>query len=283
MHKLVSASGDPRMHNYISAPEQDARPGGSPMQRPANVYAPEGREKLPPDRAARQRLLEKCLRKACKNAAEEAAEPLILGRIALAGLAFLALVRGVAWWDGNMPGSVFGVHFLTTTTDAICVASMLPLYSTGTRGQCVQIGCVGPTLTLIFAMFIVDLGALCTFLVLATPKPLLQGSRSFVDVAEAIIGAWDFMLFASVSLQVALCASSWRIYKTLRMNGLYPPGSSPPGVGTIEEVSFLELICEAEDAELLKDCNCRKVAAESDASVDRVEDHRVEDPESPGR
>jgi len=258
----VRSASAANMRQYMPANAQEIY--APPMQRPAHIYAPEGREKLPPDRAARQRALEQSLRKARKNAAREAAEPLLLGRMALGGLLFLELLRTVAWWDGNLPGSVFGVHFLTTATDAICVASMLPLYTSGTQGQCVRIGCVGPTLTLIFAMFVVDFGALCTFLILATPKPLSPGSRSIMDVAEASMGAWDFVLLASVSLQVALCAASWRIYKVLRLNGLYPPGSSPAGV-TIEEVSFLELICEAEDAELLKDCSCCKATAEAEA------------------
>lgn len=246
-------------HKYSSAPSQEGQRQPAQMERPNNVYAPEGREKLPPDRAARQRLLEKCFKKAHRNAARESARHITLGRVALAGLVFLELIRAVAWWDGNMPGSVFGVHFLTTTTDAICFVSMLPLYVSGTTSQCVRNGCVGPILTLTFAMFIVDFGALCTFMTIATPRPLSPGSRSFVDVAEAIVGAWDFVLVSSVSLQVALCASSWRIYKSLRENGLYPPGTKPLGAGgVIEDVSFLELVCEAEDAKLINDYSCQQ-------------------------
>lgn len=219
--------------------------------------APAGPPRQPSERALRTHMLEKCLREAHEKAAQESAEPLWHGRIALLGLATLAVIRGVAWWQGNIPGySVFGMHFLTTTADLACVLCALPLFCTGTRGQCVQVGCVGPMLTLVFAMSVVDIGALCAYLIVATPRPLAPGSRSYVDLLEACIGVWEFALVASVSLQIALCTSAWRVYKELRLTGLYPPGSNPAGVGKIEEVSLMELICEAEDVKFVNECQC---------------------------
>jgi len=121
----------------------------------------------------------------------------------------------------------------------------------------VQNGFLGPMLTLIFAMSLVDVSALTAYLVIATPRPLSPGAKSYVDVLEAIVGVWEFALVSSVALQVALCVSSWRVYRELRLTGLYPPGSDP--AGDIREVSVMEVMCEAEDVELLADCKCASV------------------------
>jgi len=236
----------------VSSPAAEGSPGSASQgSAPARRAAPSA------DRSARQALLERCLREAHEKAATQSSEPLWHGRIALSGLLLLGMIRGIAWWEGNVPGySVFGMHFLTTTADFACLLCALPLFTSGTRGQCVQIGCVGPMLTLVFAMTIVDVGALCAYMVVATPRPLSPGAKSYVDVLEACIGVWEFALVASVCFQLVLCASSWRVYRELRMTGLYPPGSNPAGIGHIEEVSFLELICEAEDAKFVSDCEC---------------------------
>lgn len=210
-----------------------------------------------PGKAARQALLEKYLREAYRKAAEDTARPLLHGRIALCGLIVLAGIRGLAWWEGNIPGySVFGMHFLTTTSDIACMTFALPFFITGIGGQCVQVGCVGPMMTLIFAMAVVDMGALCAFLLVATPRPLSPGARSIIDVAEATVGVWDWALLASVALQLSLLTSCWRVYKELRLNGLYPPGSLPAGLAKIEDVSILEMCCEADDVKFLTECDC---------------------------
>lgn len=213
----------------------------------------------PSDRAARRKALEGRLRVATEKATAEAALPLIHGRCCIMGLMVLELLRGAAWWQGTIPGySVFGMHFLTTTSDIACIICAFPLFATGIAGQCVQLGCLGPMLTLVFAMSLVDVSALGAYLVVATPRPLSPGAKSAVDALEACVGVWEFALVASVALQMALCASSWRVYRELRMNGLYPPGSDPAGVGKMREISIMEVMCEAEDVELLADCevNC---------------------------
>jgi len=213
----------------------------------------------PSDRAARRKALEERLRVAYDKVAREAALPLVHGRCCLMGLMVLELLRFAAWWQGTTPGyAVFGMHFLTTTSDIACILCALPLFMTGTQGQCVQLGCLGPMLTLVFAMSLVDISALGAYLVVATPKFLPHGARSYMDAMEACVGVWEFALVASVSLQMALCASSWQVYRELRTTGLYPPGSDPAGVGKTKEISVMEVMCEAEDVELLADCemNC---------------------------
>lgn len=194
----------------------------------------------------------------------EAYEPLVHGRICLGGLTFLELLRGFCWTQGSIPGyTVLGMHFLSTISDIACILFSLPLFSTGTRGQCVQLGCLGPMLTLVFAMSLVDVSALTAYLVVATPRPLSPDSHGFIDVLEACIGVWEFAIVASVALQVALCLSTWRIYRGLRAVGLYPPDSDPAEVGKIREVSVLEVVCEAEDVELLANSEIPCCAAEA--------------------
>lgn len=221
------------------------------------------------ERIARQQLLEKCLKEAHQRAAADSVRALCHGQVALVGLLLVATIRGLAWWDGNIPGySVFSMHFLTTTSDIACVAFALPFFFSGTAGQCVQVGCVGPMMTLIFAMTVVDMGAFFAFLLMATPRPLSPGARSYLDVAEACIGVWDLALLASVALQVGLLTSCWRVYKELRVNGLYPPGTLPSGMGVkIEEVSLLEVCCEAEDVKFLSECDCTN-AQKVDSGID---------------
>lgn len=209
----------------------------------------------PADRAARRKVLEGRLRDAQAKAAVETAAPLVHGRCSLVGLLVINLIRAAAWWQGTIPGwSVFGMHFLTTSSDIACLICAVPLFATGVKGQCVQLGCLGPMLTLVFAMCLVDLSALGAYLVVATPRPLAAGDRSWVTTLEAVVGVWEFALVASVALQMSLCSSSWRVYKELRIIGLYPPGSDPASVGDLREVSVMEVMCEAEDVELLADC-----------------------------
>merc|ERR1719291_434088 len=133
-----------------------------------------------------------------------------------------------------------GMHFLTTTSDISCLLCATPLFATGTQGQCVQLGCLGPMLTLVFAMSLVDISALGAYLVIARPRPLSPGARSYVDALEACMGVWEFAIVASVFLQLVLCTSSWRIYRELRVNGVYPPGIDPEFLGQRQEISVME-------------------------------------------
>lgn len=208
----------------------------------------------PSDRAARRRALESRLRAAHENVSLRVERPMAHGRCAIFGLMVLALIRALAVIQGNIPGySVYAMHFLTTSSDIICTVCTLPLFIFGTRGLCVQKGCLGPMLTLVFAMSLVDLSAFGAYLLVATPRPLAPGSRSLVDVMEAVLGVWEWALLGSVSLQLALCTSSWRIYRALRMAGLYAP-DKPADVARekTKEISMLEIMCEAEDIEYLE-------------------------------
>eukprot|EP00913_Durusdinium_trenchii_P012557 g11792.t1 len=114
-------------------------------------------------------------------------------------------------------------------------------------------------LTLVFAMSLVDYSAFGAYMLVATPRPLAPGSRSVVDVLEAMVGVWEWALLASVALQTALCASSWRVYRALRMAGLYAP-EKPSDVARDrqKDISVLEIICEAEDIDSLEqmEFNC---------------------------
>jgi len=208
------------------------------------------------------------------NAQQEAElgakEPIRHGRWCLLGLAVLQAIRIASWCLGNIPASsVTGMHLLTTTADLSCIFFTVPLMLTGVQGRCVQQGCLGPVLTLVFAMVIVDLSAFGSYLIVAAPRPLHAGAKSYVDTLEACIGAWEFALFASVALQLALSISVWRIYRELRLAGLYPPGSE----GNMREISVLEVMCEAEDVELLAQCEGR-CSGQRDFKTEITEDNR---------
>lgn len=223
------------------------------------------------EQQAQQAALLQNLRLTREKAVRITTMPLLHGRITLLGLLVLELLRGLSWWQGNAPGySVFGMHFLTTMSDLACLGCGVPLFLLGIQGLCVSSGCLGPMVTLVFAMALVDLSALGAYLVVATPRPLPPGARSFLDELEAVIGVWEFTLIASVMLQITLCVCSWRIYKTLRETGLYPPGDLK-NVGKYREVSVLEVVCEAEDLELLAECKDKNCGAVTEETIPVVE------------
>jgi len=245
--------------------DQDIDSEGQPRNLPRLVG------ELPSDRTARRRALESRLRIAHAKVASFIERPMIHGRCAIVGLLVLALIRTAAVLQGNVPGySVYAMHFLTTSSDVICVVCSLPLFAFGTRGACVQKGCLGPMLTLVFAMSLVDYSAFCAYMLVATPRPLAPGSRSMLDVLEAMVGVWEWALLASVALQTALCASSWRVYRALRMAGLYAP-EKPSDVARDrqKDISFLEIVCEAEDIESLEqmELNCCEVPPSEEVTI----------------
>jgi len=200
----------------------------------------------------------------------ESGWPLTHGIYSLMGLSMLQLLRASAWYQGNVPGyAVYGMHCLTAVCDMASIIFTLPLFGLGIQGQCVQLGYLGPMMTLVFVMSLVDSGALCAFMWLATPRPVAAGSRSILDVAEATVGIWEWLLVGSVSLQISLMVSSWRIYRGLRHAGIYPPGSSSLVDGEVREVSVLEVMCEAEDAEMIANCDCRPDDCAPDGAISR--------------
>mmetsp|Transcript_56573 Transcript_56573/g.106133 ORF Transcript_56573/g.106133 Transcript_56573/m.106133 type:complete len:288 (+) Transcript_56573:64-927(+) len=268
-------------NRVAQTPGQDAKLSGNGSNEDEDVEM-EGMAKnlprlvgeLPSDRQARRRALESRLRIAHAKVAALTQRPIVHGRCAIFGLMVLALIRTAAAYQGNIPGySVYAMHFLTTSSDMICVICSLPLFAFGTRGFCVQKGCLGPMLTLVFAMSLVDLSAFGAYMLVATPRPLAPGSRSIVDVLEAMVGVWEWALLASVSLQLALCTSCWRIYRSLRMAGLYAP-EKPSDVARDrqKEISVLEIVCEAEDIDSLEKCelNCCNADAKALLSEETV-------------
>lgn len=223
------------------------RPGKEAHIRPLPTSVP----LKPSDREAHRKVIEQSYRLAHILVAAETRTSMLQGRCCLVGLGIVQLTRIVAWCENLLPGrAVYGIHWLTTVSDAVSLLSTLPFFIQGTRGKCVMFGCVGPMVTLVFSMCLADAGALIAYLAIARPQPLSEdaSSRSLYDVMQALIGAWEFLLFASVALQLTLCACCWRIYRELRVIGLYPPGGRPLANASKVEVSYFEIVCEAEDA-----------------------------------
>jgi hypothetical protein len=182
------------------------------------------------------------------------------GRLCLVGLAVLTTVRIIAWLMNMLPTiTVLSMHCLSATSDLSCLAACFPLYVFGINGQCVRWACFGPMMTMVFAMAMVDTSGIVAYFALAPPRPVAPSFVPMIDRLESIYGVWEALFFASVALQLALLASSWRIYRTLRQKGLYPPGNfeSIAKGRTVEHVSLLEVVCEAEDVALIDDCSMK--------------------------
>lgn len=169
----------------------------------------------------------------------------------------LIAIRLFAMRVGNVPGGrIWFVHVFSLLSDAITVVTTLPLLMCGAHGgvegQCVKLGCVGPMMTMVVAMNVVDCCSLLAFFTYGAPRPLPSHGRSYVDVLELVHPVWELVLIASCALNFAVCVSCWRIYRELRVAGLYPPNSK--GETPREAVSAFEVLCEAEDVALLAEC-----------------------------
>lgn len=197
------------------------------------------------------------LARAVTKASSAAAWPLCHGRCCLVFLSVLVFIRAFALHSGNVPGgTIWFVHFFSLGADILTVLSTLPLMICGTcggvQGQCVKVGCVGPMMTMIVAMNLVDGCSLCVFFFYAAPRPLPSHGRSFMDVFELVHPVWELVLVASCALNFAVCVSCFRIYRELRAAGLYPPNSK--GETPRDKISPFEVLCEAEDVALLTEC-----------------------------
>lgn len=210
--------------------------------------------------------------------------PICHGRCCLVFLWVLVAIRLFAWRLGNVPGgTIWFVHVFSLLSDVITSIVTLPLLlcgnSGGVQGQCVQLGCVGPMMTMVVAMNLVDGCSLLAFFVYAAPRPLPSSGRSYVDVMELVHPVWELVLIASCAVNFAICVSCWRIYRELRAAGLYPPGAK--GETPRESVSPFEVLCEAEDVALLAECTrtrqdeleqCCNNSARHDSEVQIVAD-----------
>lgn len=210
--------------------------------------------------------------------------PLCHGRCCVVFLMVLVTIRLFAWHIGNTPGgTIWFVHVFSLGADIITVITTLPLLMCGdcggVQGQCVKLGCVGPMMTMIVAMNLVDCCSLIAFFCYAAPRPLPSHGRSYVDVLELVHPVWELVLIASCALNFAVCVSCWRIYRELRAAGLYPPNSK--GETPREAVSPFEVLCEAEDVALLSECartrheevsRCCNTSSAEGAGIDLVEE-----------
>mmetsp|Transcript_116775 Transcript_116775/g.206709 ORF Transcript_116775/g.206709 Transcript_116775/m.206709 type:complete len:300 (-) Transcript_116775:48-947(-) len=183
--------------------------------------------------------------------------PMCHGRCCVVGLMVLCLIRVCAWMMGNIPGgTAWFIHILSLGADMSTVTVTMPLLLGcgfgGIQGQCVELGCVGPMMTMVVAMNLVDLCALVGFFIFAAPLPRPADGHSYIDVLEFIVSIWELVLVASCFLNCAVCVSCWRVYRELRAAGLYPPNAK--GEIARENVSPFEVLCEAEDVELLAEC-----------------------------
>lgn len=211
-----------------------------------------------PQLSPRSAALSKRLGIAVEKAAAGSVWPLCHGRCCVMFMMVLCAIRLFAWHLGNVPGgTIWFVHIFSLLADLVTIIVTLPLLICGTcggvQGQCVKFGCVGPMMTMVVAMNLVDCCSLIAFFAYAAPRPLPAHGRSYVDVLELVHPVWELVLVASCALNFAVCVSCWRIYRELRAAGLYPPNSK--GETPRETVSPFEVLCEAEDVALLAECS----------------------------
>lgn len=171
------------------------------------------------------------------------------------GLVIVQVMRMAAWKIFGLPGeSVVPAHLMSTGGDLVCLLINLPVLIKGPRGLVLGSGYVGPMLTATFLILFMSVLGLCVHLSQALPQPVACCAPSYLDAFQATISIWEMALVASVATQIALLVSCWRLYRNMRVVGLYPPGRNrnvDPA-----RVSVLEMVCDESDAKsLLASCN----------------------------
>mmetsp|Transcript_44478 Transcript_44478/g.102647 ORF Transcript_44478/g.102647 Transcript_44478/m.102647 type:complete len:256 (-) Transcript_44478:80-847(-) len=203
----------------------------------------------------RQRYIER-LRKA-----ESQVEPSSRGHLrhlslALLGLSLLMILRCAAWTLGIQPSTpAYLMNAMSVGIDICTLVIGLPLVCTGPFGCCLKRSCLGPSITLLFALAAIDVCALCAFFAYVAPQPMPAGEHSVLQKVELMCTTWQSILIASVCLEIASCTAAWHLYQDLRLAGLYPPHNLMFRKGRLPaKVSPLEIFCESEDIALLEDC-----------------------------
>eukprot|EP00929_Paragymnodinium_shiwhaense_P004708 TRINITY_DN10582_c0_g1_i1.p1 TRINITY_DN10582_c0_g1~~TRINITY_DN10582_c0_g1_i1.p1 ORF type:complete len:256 (+),score=43.11 TRINITY_DN10582_c0_g1_i1:173-940(+) len=218
--------------------------------------------------------LEGRVRTALRHADVGASGPLTHGRCSMVGLVLLQSLRVVAVYTAMLPApALVTTQILSCMADICAVCCTLPLFLWGIRSQCVRKACLGPMLTMVFAMMTLDASGLAAYLVLAPHRPEEPGSASVFMKLVAIIDVWELLFFASVSLEMALATACWRVYRELRVTGLYPPSLESLAKGEkVEYVSMLELVCEPDDIKAMSTC-CQA----EEPLLEHLEDIRLAD------
>lgn len=192
--------------------------------------------------------------RATQIAMEEASTFLIHARFCFGGLVILLAVRCVAWLEGYQPrSSVVLIHALSICADLISTCIAVPFVVLEQCNWFLRQELFGVLMSVIFAMIILDLGALLMVVYTLSPQPLASHVPSLFDVVHASFGAWESIVVASVALQFTLCVCAFRTYREFRVAGAYPPHTKPPTEGEVRTVTVspLEVVCETENVELL--------------------------------
>lgn len=178
------------------------------------------------------------------------------GRCSLAALILLQVLRVVAYTQNMLPPpSLLFAHLLSLLADVVATLCALPLFAVGIRSRCVQQACLGPMLTMVFAMMILDCSGLAVYCVMIPHLPPEPSSAPLLVQMAATADMWTLVLVSSVALEVSLAVACWRIYRQLRYSGLYPPNmDSLVKDEPVEYVSMMELVCEPDDLEAMNKC-----------------------------
>mmetsp|Transcript_64071 Transcript_64071/g.119085 ORF Transcript_64071/g.119085 Transcript_64071/m.119085 type:complete len:270 (-) Transcript_64071:55-864(-) len=195
----------------------------------------------------------------------------------LVGLGLLMMLRSAAWTLGIQPSApAFMMNVMSAGIDIFALVIGVPLACTGPFGCCMKKACLGPVLTLLFAISAVDICALCTFFAYVAPQPMPAGEHTVLQKLELMCTTWQSILVASVCLEIVVCTSAWRLYQDLRLVGLYPPHNVAFRKGKVPaRVSPMEIFCESEDVALLSDAGgkCCSTSEEGRVEVIHVQAH----------
>lgn len=151
------------------------------------------------------------------------------------------------------------LSIISIPANGLAIVATIPLVFDADRF--VQLRFLGPLITLTLTVTIFDF---CT--VSGLVARIAGGEASGASRVRL------YVLSASCALAAVLCLSFWRLYKTLREQGLYPLHAG--GVHSTS-VHPLEIMCDAEDVVLLPDCECNTVPRQDDG-VQLVPNERLQ-------
>lgn len=131
-------------------------------------------------------------------------------------------------------------------------------------------------MTFMVTVVVLDILAIGAYVFMFMQPIVVPLSHGFLSFLQAVLGPWTLSLIGSFAFEVSICICCWRVYRGLRVSGLYPFSEEALVNGNRlprhSDVLPCEMVCEPEDARLLQDYDC--CSRQDNENSDIVEAHR---------
>eukprot|EP00927_Polykrikos_kofoidii_P066985 TRINITY_DN62533_c0_g1_i1.p1 TRINITY_DN62533_c0_g1~~TRINITY_DN62533_c0_g1_i1.p1 ORF type:complete len:251 (+),score=32.04 TRINITY_DN62533_c0_g1_i1:94-846(+) len=189
------------------------------------------------------------------------AESVDYGKMCIAGFVALWLVRLGSIIQRILPNpATLPLHWANLISDLVSLLASTAFIFVGPRRKLTEQNWLSVLLTCVVAAFVMNLlsTGYLYYVTIFQPKP--PAWAPLWDRMVLVASIWDASALASVGFSFTSVVTSFRIYRELRIVGLYPSMSNLIARGKkLTHVSALEVVCEESDLALLKSCGCSNV------------------------